>query len=101
MRWRLAATDRARTFVQKCLARRAVREQAGHVTSTRLAAVAAALSLLLIPGSASAAAHIKYHKSVCGPVTGKKARCSSEVRTKAPGPTAAPLATTSYQNGYA
>jgi subtilase family serine protease len=60
----------------------------------------AALGLTLIPSTALAAAHVKYHKDVCGPVTGKKARCASQVRTKGPGPDAAPLATTSYQNGY-
>src|SRR5437868_1746496 len=88
------------TFVQARLAQRRAEGQAGLMASTRRAAVLAALMLLVIPATAGAAAHIKYHKAVCGPVQGKKARCESQVRTKAPGPAAAPLATTSYQNGY-
>src|SRR6267154_4028251 len=100
MACRLAVTVRPRIFVCSCLALRLAEVQAGHVTSTRSAVLGAALMLLLIPASASAG-QVKYHKAVCGPVTGKKTHCDSQVRTKAPGPTAAPLATTSFQTGYA
>jgi subtilase family serine protease len=65
----------------------------------RLAPLTLLISFLLLAPGASAAGLAKGHaKKVCGDVTGRVARCFAQVDADAGG---TPLATASYQSGYA